>query len=448
MPGAHWVRPPMKRSWALPKQIAGRRFVLCAAAFSVVAQGSAQDTAPSSGPSEPRYEFGAELRLRGETRNGIGDNPARQDGFGLSRLRLNLTFRPSEDLKFFVQAQDSRVRGLASGRSARPWRNPMDFRQAYVAIGRADGPLTFSAGRRELDFVDGRLLGRRNWSNTTPVWDGSMLTLRRGDDSVNLLAVSQVDVLDGFDLPSRTRFIYGAIGVIESWVEGHLIEPFFLTTRRPRNLASNLGGLLRTFGSRFTGGFAQSWDYQVLLAAQNGGEEDYPQQAWMGVWGLGKTIEGAPARPRLGLEWSYASGDRDPLDGRSGTFDTLFPSPHGRYGEQDITSHRNIKILIAGVDLYPHKSLRIDLDFLDLRLASLQDGLYQTNFIRRIAPPPGGATSGFVGSELDLVVRYRPVPKIELRFGVSRFFAGEFVIRHLPRGESQTFLNTALTLQL
>ena len=438
----------MKRRWSMPMQVALRPLVLFSTGFFAVTQAAAQDTAASAGPSEPRYEFAAELRLRGETRYGIGDNPAREDGLGASRLRLNFTARPSEGVELFAQFQDSRVRGLGRGRNARSFRNPLDFRQAYVEFGRSDGPLTLSAGRRELDFGDGRLLGRRGWNNVSPTWDGSMLTLRRGDDSVNLLAVSQVDVLDGFDLPSRTRFIYGAIGSIESGAEGQTIEPFFLTTRRPRNFASNLGGLLRTVGSRFTGGFAESWDYQVILAAQRGGEKDYPQRGWMGVWGIGKTIEGAPTRPRLGLEWSYASGDRDPDDGRNGTFDTLFPSPPGRYGEQDITSHRNIRILLTGVDLHPCKSLRIDVDFLDLRLASLQDGLYQTNFRRRIAPPPGGATSGFVGSELDLVVRFRPAPKIELRFGVSRFFAGEFVIRNVPGGESQTFLNTVLTLEL
>ena len=425
-----------------------RPLALCWTGILAVAPAAAQDSRASVDVSQPRYEFGAEFRLRGETRSGVGDNPAREDGFGLSRLRLNFTVRPRQDLKFFVQAQDSRVAGLARGRNSRPFRNTLDFRQAYVEFGRADGPVALSVGRREMDILDGRMLGRRGWSNTSPVWDGSMLELRRGDDSVSLIAVSQVDVLDGFDLPSRTRFLYGAVGTIASGVAGQTIEPFLLTTRRPRDPLSNLGGLLRTVGSRFTGRFAGSWDYQVIVAAQRGGEPDYPQEAWMGVWGIGKTMDEAPTRPRLGLEWSYASGDRDPEDGRNGTFDTLFPSPHGRYGEQDITGNRNIRILLTGVDLHPRKSLRVDVDFLDLRLASLHDGLYQTNFRERVAPPVGGATSGFVGSEVDLVVRYQPSPRLELRFGVSRFFAGEFVIQNLPGGESQTFLNTGLTLTL
>ena len=168
----------------------------------------------------------------------------------------------------------------------------------------------------------------------------------------------------------------------------------------------------------------------------------------MAVGQVGRRFEDLPVRPRLELEWSYGSGDSDPDDGVNETFDTFHPSVHGHYGLQDLASLRNIRILIAGVDLHPTRSLTIDLDFLDLRLASLQDGLYQLNFLRRIAPPPGGATNGFVGSEVDLFVRYKPVSRLELRFGVSRFFAGPFVIENLPGGESQTFLYSSMVLTL
>lgn len=421
---------------------------LCSALVSFGAAPPARGSQAAPDRPEPRYEVGAEIRIRAETRDGIGDNPAREDGFAISRLRLNLTFRPSRDVTVFLQPQDSRVAGLASGRNPRSARDRIDLRQAYVAIGRDDGPLTLYAGRRELDFLDARLLGRRNWHNISPTWDGSMLTVRRGEDRAHLLAFSQVDVRDGFNVPSRTRFIYGAIGTVKSWAVGHVIEPFFLTTRRPIAASSNLGGLLRTAGIRISGLLAQSWDYQVLLAGQGGGETDSPQKAWAGVWAVGKTIERAPASPRIGFEWSYASGDRDPLDGRTGTFDTLFPSPHRIYGEQDIVGFRNVRILKSGVGLRPRKDLRIGLDFLDFRLASRRDGVYQTNFGRRIAAPPGGAASDSIGSELDLVVRYQPAAKVELRFGVSRFFAGEFVAGNLPGGESQTFLSMVLTIQL
>ena len=352
-------------------------------------------------------------------------------------------------MKLFVQAQDARLAGLDPrfGRNPRGFRNPLDFRQAYVAVGREDGPWTLQVGRKELSFTDNRLLGSRGWSNTSPTFDGSMLTLRRAESKLHLLAYTQVDVRDGFDVPSRTRFVYGMVGSARLPGKEHFVTPFFLTSRREVDMASHLGGLLRTAGIHLAGTPWENWDYQLLLAAQLGGRPELPQRAGAWVWELGRTFPDAPARPRIGFEWSYASGDRDPADGKNGTFDTLFPSPHGIYGEQDIVAFRNLKYLQAGVDLHPVRKLAFSLDLIDLRLASGRDGLYQLNNRLRAGPGDEGAANGSIGTELDLVVLYRPVQRIELRLGVSRFFAGPFVREYVPGGESQTFLNMGMTIR-
>ena len=397
---------------------------------------------------EPRYEFGAQFRARAETRNGGGDDPAREDAFGTTRLRFDATLRPTRQVRVFVEAQDARVQGLAPERNSRGLEDPTDIRQGYVALGHEDGPLTLYVGRRELSFIDQRLIGFRNWSNTSPTWDGSQLVLRRGKDSVNLLAVTQVDVTDGFDPPSRTRWVYGAVGVIGSGLGDHRLEPFYFTSRRPVNLDSNLGGVLRTAGSRLSGLFAESWDYQVIVAGQGGRTRNYRQSAWMGVWGLGRTLEKRPMRPRLGVEWSYASGDDDPQDDQIGTFDTLFSAPHRIYGEQDIVGLRNLRALKTGVEMHPSRAWQINVDFLDFRLASRHDALYRINFVAQAHAPPGGASSAHIGSELDLVIRYAPMPKLGLSIGVSRFMAGEFVTRNVPGGGSQTFLYTSVLIDL
>ena len=425
-----------------------RTLVLLGAAIGAVAQTVEQDAGSTGSAKEPWYDFGAEFRVRGEDRFGVGENPARQDGLGLTRLQLNMTLRPRDDFRVFVEAQDARAPGLEPGRARAPFRNTMDLRQAYVEYGRSGGPVTLQVGRRVVDVLDSRIIGGRGWSNTSPGFDGATLTLRRGKDSVSMLALTQVDILEGVDQPSRTRFVYGLIGSKALGSEDHTLEPFFLTSRRPVNIASNLGGLLRTVGSRVYGGFARNWDYQAMVAFQGGGETDYRKRSWMGVGQIGRRFEDLPARPRLELEWSYGSGDSDPDDGINETFDTFHPSVHGHYGLQDIASLRNIRILIAGVDLHPTRSVKIDLDYLDLRLASLQDGLYQLNFLRRINPPPGGAKNGFVGSEVDFFLSYKPVPRLELRLGVSRFFPGPFVIDNLPGGEPQTFLYSSMVLTL
>ena len=238
------------------------------------------------------------------------------------------------------------------------------------------------------------------------------------------------------------------MGEIRSLAKGHVIEPFFLSTRRPADAASNLGGLLRTVGTRVSGEFGQGWDYDVLLAAQGGEEAGVPRRAWAGVWEAGRTFESAPLAPRLAAEWAYASGDGDPDDGRVHTFDTLFPSPHGIFGEQDIVAFRNLKSFNVGVDLHPRKDLRVSVDLFDFRLAKRRDGLYRLNFRPGVSPPPSGADSGAIGSELDVVLAYQATRRVQIWGAVTRFFAGSFVTRHHPGGESQTFVVTALTVRL
>ena len=430
------------------KRLAVVGVALCCAAAAGAARASAQGAKAGTDAGSPRYDVAAEIRLRAEGRSGSGAYPATEDAFGISRLRLNFTGRAAKHLNVFVQLQDSQVGGLARDRNSRPFRNTVDFRQAYASLGSTDGPFTLDVGRRELGFFGNRLLGVREWSNTSPTWDGSMATLRRGENRVFLLAFSQVDLRDGFDVASRTRFVYGVIGALQSLAPKHAVEPFFLSTRLPRSAVSHLGGLVRTVGSRFTGEFAESWNYEVLMAAQAGGARGAPHRAWMGHWAVHKTILQSRGQPKLIGEYSYASGDEDPADSRIGTFDQISPSPHRIYGEADVTGFRNLKALRAGVQLHPRRELRMNVDFFDFRLASLRDGLYGTNNRLGVAAPPGGALSDAVGSELDLVLRYSPTEKIGLRLGISRFFAGEFVTENVAGGQSQTFLSAAITIKL
>lgn len=427
-----------------------RALIACLGVSLLAAAGpAAAQSQDAAGPGpEPLYEFKAEIRGRAQARTGVREEAAEDDTVGVSRLRLSLAARPAKHLKLFVEGQDSRVRWLAPGNDVLDFRNALDLRRAYVELGNAAGRATLSVGRRELSFLGERLLAVRNFSNLAPTWDGSMLTLRKGVDSVNLLGYSLVENIAGFDVPSPLQFVYGAIGSINSWAEGHTLEPFVLNTRRPQILESNHGGLLRTFGSRLAGEFAGRWGYEVMLAGQVGGEANRVQRAWMGHWAVSRKIDQVPTRPMLVLEWSHATGDSDPNDGRIGTFDEFNSARHAYYGEHDIVGLRNLKALKTGVQLHPHKALRVNCDYFDFRLATVRDGLYGTDGEIWIAAPVGGATSDAIGSEVDLVLRYNPVRRIELALRVSRFFAGEFVNRHRPEGAGKMFLATELLLRL
>ena len=47
-------------------------------------------------------------------------------------------------------------------------------------------------------------------------------------------------------------------------------------------------------------------------------------------------------KPRVGLEYSYASGDGNAADNKQGAFQNLFPTNHLHYGYMDAFSWSNI----------------------------------------------------------------------------------------------------------
>ena len=108
--------------------------------------------------------------------------------------------------------------------------------------------------------------------------------------------------------------------------------------------------------------------------------------------------------PRLGIEYNFASGDRNPADRSYGTYDDLYPAGFNRYGMADPIAWRNIRYPAAGIELPITRRWAAYAGYRFFQLASVHDGLY-----------PGGdqylirntnATSADVGSHVLLSAAY------------------------------------------
>src|SRR6185369_15533707 len=91
--------------------------------------------------------------------------------------------------------------------------------------------------------------------------------------------------------------------------------------------------------------------------------ERLEQQAFAGHVAGGYTWADCSSKPRLGLEYNYASGDHDSRDGRHETFDNLFPTNHKFYGYMDFFSWQNIHDLRLASSIKPAKNLTVTADF-------------------------------------------------------------------------------------
>ncbi len=200
----------------------------------------------------------------------------------------------------------------------------------------------------------------------------------------------------------------------------------FIRNNRDRSvLGERKRGELKeyTFGNRFKGK-KYNWDYGTEYAVQLGSRAHETIEAWALHLELGYTFSKIPWTPRMYGEFNHASGDRDPSDGRSQTFDQLFPTNHNKYGYMDIAGFRNINDYMIGTSVKPHQRLLISADFHWFLLDAKESPWFNDGgAVVRAANPNADP---HVGEELDLLATYRLSAHLNLMLGYSRFFAGPF----------------------
>jgi hypothetical protein len=148
----------------------------------------------------------------------------------------------------------------------------------------------------------------------------------------------------------------------------------------------------------------------------------------------GYTAAELPWKPRFGLEYNYASGDGNPTDNKSESFQNLFPSNHEKYGFMDEFGWRNIHDVRAQLSVKPAQKLNIEFEYHAFWLADTHDFWFRSNGFStlRILTPDGrdvrtiGARS-FAGHEVGLKATYEFNANVKVQFGYSHFFAGAYL---------------------
>jgi len=441
-----------------------RSFILAAAfILSVVTTLAAQQT-PSAAPAAsgnkllsddlngefPKWlRLSAEYRARVEGYTGGGFKPNSEDGYFLSRVRINMFLLPTTWLKFGFQGQDAHVFGKNQNPAAPPYQDSMDLRQAYIELGDTEKKTVgIRAGRQELAFGDERLIGNANWLNTARSFDGLRGTLRHGGYRVDLFAARVVKLQDAeFDWSTPGNNLYGIYGGIEKLVPKATVEPYFLW-RRQSGLKTELGtpGISNfgTVGVRWVGKFPANFDYGTEMDKQAGSQGTYTISAWAGHWVLGQTLVNARFKPRFSVEYNYASGDRNPKDGTRGTFDQLYPTAHDKYGLADQVGWKNIRNARAGLDLKLANKWGLTGRYDAWWLADPHDALYSAASAV-IARNTAGTAGRFVGQELDSVLAYNFSRYLQVSGGYGHIFPGTF-LNHTTPGDSYNFPYASTTL--
>lgn len=336
------------------------------------------------------------------------------DTFVLLRTRVYLDLNPIKQVQLFAMFQDSETIDQDTALIKTP-----DRRQLYQAFVLLKFPEAFGfrmkLGRQELIYGDQRLIGNNNWNNLGRSFDGGVLRLEN--------EFFWLDLFGTRIKPTNIEFQFGGIyGHLKKFPGGEL-EPYVLY------LHSDNGGLnqgvlsLVTVGTRMAAKFKKDFDYGFEGAYQTGGSGGNFVSAFATHGRFGYTFP-VKFKPRLGIEYNFASGDADPSTGTVTTFNNLFPTNHDKYGYMDLFSWKNLHDLRAGFSAAPVSFMKASLDYHAFFLPEPANGQFLVNGAQGRA---GSPTAGhFAGQELDFLLKFEPIKYFDGWIGYSVFFPGAF----------------------
>ncbi len=354
-----------------------RRTTGCAVALllACAAPLAAQTLAPIPLGASSKLTVSVEERARWEYRENADFREAKDDtnSFVGNRLRLGLRFDVTERFTAFFQGQDSRQWGSDlkfTDLSA----HYDDLRQAYLELRAAKGALkgfSLRVGRQEILLGEERLVGAFGWSN-----------VGRSFDAAKLRYGAKGFFVEGFYADARTRPLVPDKSTQSLWgadaglFQGRpaSLELYALVKEDRARVQGETAAPARnteisTWGGRLLWKPAKGLAFMAEAAWQTGHRGPDAHRADAQALRVDYVFPGE-WKPAAGVEYDRASGDSDPADGRSGSFDNLFPTNHNKYGLMDCHNWSNLGDLRFFGSAKPRPWLTLALEAHDFRLDS------------------------------------------------------------------------------
>ncbi len=381
--------------------------------------------------------FGGEFRLRSESWESFGFNPASSgnDTFILGRAQLYSDWHIGENFRVFVEGESALEsdRDLPGGRRGLDV-DSLDLQNAFVdfivPLSDESSKVTFRLGRQGLLFGKQRLVSTLPWSNSQRSWDGARVIYQTNGWRI-----------DGF----YTRYTPVKKYEFNDWQKGpdfwgvyatgkvgsdHKIglDLYYLGLNNDNNKTYNgtTGTEERhTLGARAFGKFGDSnFGYDFEGAYQFGDLGSADINAYMFASQLNYTFAQSDWKPNVYVGFDYSSGDDTPGDNDVKTFNQLFPLGHAYNGYMDLIGRQNIMDLSAGVSFKPHKKIFVKGDFHNFTRSESADSVYNAG--GGVLRSTVAGASDQVGQEVDLTVKFLVDRHMTLQSGYSHFFAGNY----------------------
>ena len=376
--------------------------------------------------------FGAEERFRYEGYHNGGFKPGNDDSYMLNRFRFQMDLRLASWFKAVAQVQDARPL-LQKPPNGPPNEVRWDLKLAYAELGDPEKSwISLRVGRQLINY-NNTIIANSEWRNQGRSYDAVATNLRYHRYRLGIFAASVVvPLISGIGHHQEGNNIYGLYGTIDRPLPGSALEPFVLWRVQPSVAIETQAGVKtgkqdeKAYGFRFKGGAAGFLDYSYEAIVERGADGPNAIAAWAQTFGAGCRFDKIYWHPRAFAQYDYASGDKNPNDGAHGTFDTMYPTAHDRFGITDQFGWQNIVARRAGFTLEPRRRWTVTAQYLDFWLARANDSLYNTSG-GSIVRDAAGKSGTHIGEEFDVYTWFELDRHLNLGMGVGHLMAGAFL---------------------
>ena len=398
--------------------------------------------------------IGGTYRLRGEVYDEFTVKKygtCTQDDFLLSRLRLEVDIKVSKNLKAHVQMQDARVFGSSlSDRDFKggnnPFHDPFDINQLYIEYWPVE-QFAIKAGRQSISFGDRRIFGPGDWGNTGRyAWDALRLLYRSDSIDSNLITGRYIlhdpDVWPNEQINGVTAF--AAYNTIKNLP--FQLDLFYVLKYDDRGITKgekSNGDLSSHYAGFRIDGKTGQWNFDTTIVKEFGKWASDTIDAYGAVFTLGYTFD-TNWKPNLILQYVIGSGDKDPKDGKHGTFDGAFGGADtALYGWMNLFFFQNIREHRLDLILTPNETITLRGEYHYFMLDKAKDAWYSLGSAQR--RDKTGSSGKELGHEVDLTLKKKFSQFLEILCGYSFFILGEFVKKTGPGPTAQwAFLQTTV----
>lgn len=360
------------------------------------------------------------------------------DTFALYRLRLHGDFHFGSHVRVFAEGKSALATDTdLAGRREASDVDELDLQNAFIDLSfplTDDCAVTLRGGRQELSFGARRLVSPLDWANTRRTFEGYSAIFKFS--SWNVTGFWSRPVLVDryhFNVGDADTEFFGVYGTtrLES-IRGGIDLYWFGLDRGNVAFNGTTGTEERsTIGTRVWGKIMEMpVIYQFETAYQFGdigAENDIGSgsiDAYMFASQIGYRFLTVYGAPQVFLGFDYASGDNQ-AGGDVETFNQLFPLGHRYYGYYDAVGRQNAVDIRPGVTATLFEKLWVKLDFHFFSRADSADALYNAG--GNVVRAGNLGSSKEIAQELDLLARYNYNRHIQILFGYSHVFAGEFL---------------------